>query len=150
MNMGIGDGRRSGLIRDIGRREEMAKISHSKAFEGEFRLTPYRRRNMTPYYARSGAYKGVMSIQTYSFPYTSLTGEPPHDSPHFLLTSYLDMTCRYSPQYSLLLPTARAAGTRKVDNADSLAGIGNGHRAPDSIQLESRGKYEGMIEARTR
>ena len=56
------------------------------------------------------------------------------------------MTCRYSPQYSLLLPTARAAGTRKVDNADSLAGIGNGHRAPDSIQLESRGKYEGMVE----
>ena len=58
------------------------------------------------------------------------------------------MTCRYSPQYSLLLPTARAAGTRKVDNADSLAGIGNGHRAPDSIQLESRGKYEGMVEHR--
>ena len=56
------------------------------------------------------------------------------------------MTCRYSPQYSLLSPTARAAGTRKVDNADSLAGIGNGHRAPDSIQLESRGKYEGMVE----
>ena len=70
----------------------------------------------------------------------------PHDSPHFLLTSYLGMTCRYSPQYSLLLPTARAAGTRKVDNADSLAGIGNGHRAPDSIQLASRGKYEGMVE----
>ena len=37
---------------------------------------------------------------------------------------------------------------RKVDSSDSLAVIGNGHRASNSIQLESRVKYEGMVETR--
>ena len=38
-------------------------------------------------------------------------------------------------EIDLLLPIARTAGTRKEDNADSLAGIGNGHRALHSISL---------------
>ena len=49
----------------------------------------------------------------------------PQDSPHSLFADYLDRTSRDSSRCGLLLPTACAAGTPKVGNADSLAEIGN-------------------------
>ncbi len=76
----------------------------------------------------------------------SLIWSKSYDSRHSLLAGYLDRTSRESSRCGLLLPTACAAGTRKVGNADSLAGIGNGRRALHYIPLKSCGKYEGMLE----